>query len=326
MIAPRTFLIVLALAGSIWSVPAAAQVPRSRTDSLLLTIAGDLLRGQRDADGSWLSPWFTGEFMLLRPEGGALAVFRGSPPPSLGVPQSTHALSDTRYAHFFASGTPGVPTQFNMPSFDGRQIVAFPLLDSVYSIADPVMATVISLYHESFHLYQIRSGWFRTVPENGTAQIPRELTTTREFQDLAAQERDLLARALYQTRPDSIRALLRSYLAARDARVALLPEGLRASEAYDERMEASAHLVSYRAGLLAVEGAANDLVPLLASDLRNTPAFDDPAQSRSPLRHWHIYATGSAIALLLDRLRVPWQRELERGATFVDLLRGAVAR
>ena len=325
MTAPRTFLIALALAGSIGTAPAAAQVPLSRTDSLLLTIASDLLRGQRDADGSWLSPWFTGEFMLLRPEGGALAVFRGSPPPSLGVPRSTHALSETRYAHFFAAGTPGVPTRFEMPFFE-RQLVAFPLTDSIYSIADPVLATVISLYHEAFHLYQIGSRWFRSVPENGTSQIPRELTTTREFQDLAAKERDLLSRALYQTRPDSIRALLRSYLAARDERVALLPEGLRVSEAYDERMEASAHLVSYRAGLLAVEGSATDLVPLIASDLRNTPAFDDPAQSMSPLRHWHIYATGSAIALLLDRLRVPWQRELEQGATFVDLLRRAVAR
>jgi hypothetical protein len=318
-----TSLTALLLAASLSASPAAAQTALSRTDSLLLTIAGAVHRGAADANESWLTQWFRGEFMLLRPEGGALAVFAGSPPPSLGLPASTHELGDSKFAHFFAPGTPGIPTRFDMPMIDRRRIVAFPLTDSIYSISDPVLATVVAVYHEAFHLHQLDTRWPRVAT---LTEVPPALMLTAEFQELAGRERALLARALYQSNRDSVRATLRTYLDTRAARMALLPPEHRSAEADDERVEASAQLVGYRAGLLAVEGTASDMVALISSDLRNTPPFDDPTRTSGSLRHWHIYATGSAIGMLLDRLGVTWKRELERGDSFVDVLTRAVRR
>jgi hypothetical protein len=322
----RKTLAALLLAASLFAPAAAAQPAPSRSDSLLLVIANNLLRGRTEANEGWPAEWFRGEFMLLRPEGGALAVFNGSPPVALGLPLATHQLNDSSFAHVYGPGTPGIPTRFEIPSYDGRHVVAWPPVDSIYNMSDPVLANVFAVYHEAFHAYQFDTGWIRSVPLDGVNPIPRELVVAPEFQDMAARERELLTRALYLTNADSTRALLRTYLDLRATRTALLPLELRQTEAYEERKEASAQLVAYRAALLAVEGSANDMVPLIASHLRNTPPFDAPYGALGSFRLWHIYATGSAIGVLLDRLRVPWKRELEQGATFVELLARAVAR
>jgi hypothetical protein len=299
--------------------------PLSQTDSLLLTIAADVVRGRTDANQEWFKPWFGGEFLLLPPAGGALAVFAGPLPNGLGPALSEHALGGTHRGYFVPPGSQ-VPTRFDLRRYDGRQLVAWPLEDSIYSIADSVLANVFAVYHEAFHVYQLDNGWFRNVPPTAVGRVPLELVVAPEFQELAAREREMLGRALYLTNPDSTKALLRDYLEIRAQRTALLPPQFRDIEAYDERHEASAQLVAFRAALLAVEGTTNDMVPLIGSDLRNTPPFDAPYGPFGPFRQWHIYATGSAIGVLLERMGVSWKRELEQGATFLDLLTRAVAR
>jgi hypothetical protein len=188
------------------AAPATAQAPPSRSDSLLLEIANALLRGRADANAAWFEEWFGGEFLLIRPEGGVLAV-----------------LDDSR--------------------------------------------------------------------------------------------------------PDSVKSLLRRYLSVRSDRTLLLPPEARSYESSEDRNEASAQLVAYRSALTAVEGSGDRLPELVRSDLANTPPFDDPRATHALgyFRQWHVYATGAAIGILLERLGVDWRAEMQRGATFVDLLTRAVA-
>jgi hypothetical protein len=82
--------------------------------------------------------------------------------------------------------------------------------------------------------------------------------------------------------------------------------------------------VGYEAALLALEGSTKRVVEIVRADLLATPAFD-ASPNMSSYRHWHIYATGSAIGLILDRLDVDWRPDIQRGSTFWDLLERAVA-
>jgi hypothetical protein len=310
---------MIAVAWVAGSSSVAAQSVTSRTDSLLLTIAVQVVRGTADANAIWLNEWFSGDFMLIRPEGGVVAVYGGSWPARFGEPLSVHSMSETRRARVLAAGS-GLPDRFSLVPINGKRLVAFPLLDSVYSLRDPVLATVAAVYHEAFHVYQLDNRWFYSIPQEADNTPPRTLINSREFQDLAAQERALLVRALSVNEPDSLRALLRTYLEIRSTRTQMFPANVSAYEAHEERKEASAQMVGYRAGLLAVEGGTDRLTTIVRADLESTPPFELDYGSGGAFRHWHIYATGSAIAILLERLGVPWMEELEAGATFVDVL------
>jgi hypothetical protein len=308
------------------AAPTSAQAPLSRSDSLLLEIASALVRGRADANALWFEQWFGGEFMLIRPEGGVLAVLARPWPVSLASPISVHPLGDAGHVGYLLAPGPGLPDRFTLQPFEGSRLVAFPLLDSIYSIREPVLATVSAVFHEAFHLRQLNARWFFSIPREASNAPPRSLIDSQEFQELAARERALLAQALEVVEADSLRALLRTYLDVRATRSGLFPADVNAYEAHEERKEASAELIGYRAGLESVDGNLERLVPLVRSDLENTPPFDDP-RATHPMgyfRQWHIYATGAAIGILLERLGVDWREEMQRGATFVDLLSAAV--
>lgn len=317
----RVFLCLLVTCGL--ASPAAGQAQELGTDEGLLAAASDIVRGRADANAAWIRKWFTGEFMLVKPDGEALAVLLSSPPPSLAVSDSARVLPESEYvAYLLPAGQPGLPSPSVISEFGERRVVAVPVVDSLFGLRDLRLATTTLVYHEAFHLYQISARW--ALPSGANQLASGDLVGRDEFQSLAARERAILARALGITRVDSLIAVLRTYVDVRSSRLALLPSYLRTAEAHMERMEASAHLISYRAALLAVEGSDERLFDLIRSDLFGTPGFDDPQREMDSYRHWHIYATGAAIGILLERLGVPWKEPLERGATFWDLLNGAL--
>jgi hypothetical protein len=104
------------VAAALGPAPVAAQTVLSGADSVLLEIATDLVRGREEANREWHQPWFTGEFLILKPEGGALAVFERALPIALERPTSFHPLMDLFSAYFLAAGKAGVPTRFEMPT------------------------------------------------------------------------------------------------------------------------------------------------------------------------------------------------------------------
>ncbi|MBX9854528.1 MAG: hypothetical protein K2Y26_03330, partial [Gemmatimonadaceae bacterium] len=67
-----------------------------------------------------------------------------------------------------------------------------------------------------------------------------------------------------------------------------------------------------------------DVAALVVQDLQQTPSFaagqpDD--YFSNAYRQQHIYATGAAIAVILERLKAPWRDAIQSGATFEELLR-----
>ena len=160
----------------------------------------------------------------------------------------------------------------------------------------------------------------------GGTEPPVEVVTSREFQQLAVRERGLLVQALEAADQDSVKTILRSYLEARADRMRLLPPQNRSMESTHESMEGTANFVAYEAALRAVRGNAADLAELLKHDLVHTPPFDDPTRDLGSYRHWHVYATGAALAFLLDRLSPEglWQAALEDGNTYQQLIAAAV--
>lgn len=67
-----------------------------------------------------------------------------------------------------------------------------------------------------------------------------------------------------------------------------------------------------------------DVAALVVQDLQQTPSFaagqaDD--YFSNTYRQQHIYATGAAIAVILERLKAPWRNAVQSGATFEELLR-----
>lgn len=213
-------------------------------------------------------------------------------------------------------------------SFDGRNMFAFPALDSVYTIRDPLVALTTTLFHEGFHLYQMehfaRTQSASLAPLEEPPAVSLDLVTSSKFQDLASEERRVLADALRVEALDSLQPLLARYLRLRKSRMALVPGEQRATEGHNERKEGSAQLVGYEAALLALENSTHRVSEIVRADLLATPPFDANPRMTS-YRHWHIYATGSAIGLILDRMNVDWRYAVQEGSTFIELLERAVA-
>jgi hypothetical protein len=221
---------------------------------------------------------------------------------------------------------------------EGRSLLAFPEVDSIGIVSDPVDATASGVIHDEFHRYQIyRMRRFKPMRYAGSVRhglsgdtLTLEIVSAPEFRRLAVAERDILAGALQSDTFDDTVALkreLQRYLAIREQRMSLIPAGMDYNELFVERLEGSAHLVGYQAMIAARGGSAEQLRHLLVRELQATPPFERSPQldwHRQWHRHWHVYATGAALGVLFDRLGMEWRLKMEEGATFLDLVREAV--
>jgi hypothetical protein len=323
----RTTLLLLHVPLLLCAGALAGQGPRSPADAVLYEIAETLLGGAEAADGIWGTAWFTGEFAILTGDGRALVVtaepFASALEPPV-VPR--RAERSSHWMYLLPSGHPEVPEAHGQRRIGGRSLLAWPLADSIFSIREPVLASVVVLYHELFHLNQVRPGqWsfgsWREYP-------PRAIVSSARFQEIAEREREILAQAITTTSREELDPLIADYLRTRADRVRLLPADSRGYEVDYERIEGTAHWVAYSAGLLAVRGHTDELVAIARQDLLSTPLFDGSQPDLGSYRGWHIYATGVAICILLDRLDPSgsWREPLRRGTGLAELLSRAAGQ
>jgi hypothetical protein len=299
-----------------------AQQVAQHSDSLLLDMAAAIVRGGPAANRLWRAPWYADEFVIMSPDGRAVVVLPDLPPVELGLPLAERVIGDSFPTVYLFPPVPGLPIRHGTQMFANRFILAWPQYDSIFGVRDPLFATVMVMYHEIFHVYQMRARWVVA----GGSEPPTEIVNSREFQLLAARERTLLVQALETSDADSLKAILRSYLEVRVQRMSLLPVETRSTESTHESMEGTANFVAYQAALRALGGNEADLVKILKEDLVHTPPFDDPTRDVGSYRHWHVYATGAALAFLVDGLssRSAWQAALEDGRTYQQLIGAAV--
>lgn len=204
-----------------------------------------------------------------------------------------------------------------------ERLVAVPLIEKAYSITDPVLATLTLFYHESFHRFQEEQ--FGETSATGYSplqevRLPIRLINSVEFGALAEQERELLIEALQEPDLSRKQRILKHYVASRRQRMNMVPQHLREAEAHHERKEGSANLVGLELALAAAGLPESGVRGAVVDDLRNTPAFAGQDYMNNPYRHWHIYATGSAIGLLLQDFEVAWRERVQGGWTPYALL------
>jgi nitroreductase len=247
-----------------------------------------------------------GIHVLLYSEGAAPARFRRVPLASGGDG-----------AFFAACGE--VP---ELSASRGFMDISVPLdewIATAVPIRGEVRATLEFLYHEAFHAFQ-RVTFAPHRPLD--AAIPDSLVAAPAFQALGAVERRILASALMAP-PDSAAELARRFLAVRAHRLAAVPAHIERYEAELERIEGSAELVGRLAALVALGEPEEELVKRLRHDLLRAGA--QPRLGGEWRIRFHAYATGAALAVLLDHLRLTWRGELEGGGSQVEILRRALA-
>lgn len=302
----------------------AQETGRPATDALLESVAftaKDSLGLTREVWPGWAPP---PQFLICRSSGPTVVAGDSATLALLG------AAGDA--ARGGVSILPKPPSQLGV-CFDiaftvgTAKLIAVPLIGPLYSVKDSLTANLVQLYHESFHAYQgkafapTRAGQYTALQE---IRLPLDVVRSQPFDSLARVERSLLAEAIWVDRVDSVRGLLARYLEVRDSRLQLLPQRLRLAEAHNERKEGSAHWVGYTSALLRMRRTRADVAALVVQDLQQTPSFaagqaDD--YFSNAYRQQHIYATGAAIAVILERLKAPWRSAVQSGATFEELLR-----
>lgn len=325
----RAAVLLSILLGLCISTPVGAGAQENLSEGDSAAVRAAVVVSKSDVRSVW--PGYTGptEFVVCTERGGSVMALMEPPPEDISWKQ-LRGLSGEQVAVYHSNETlPGlrdVCIDLHY-ALQGRSMLAFPQLDSTYSVADPVAALATVLYHEEFHRYQ-RNSFRRTNGPEGYAavekpvRVPRDVVFSERFRQLAAAERSLLADAVLQRDEDSIRGSLATYVRIRQQRRALVPEPYRGTEPHEERKEGSAHLAAYQALNAALESFGRSPRELVHRDLLTTPSFSAD-EGRSSYRRWHIYATGAAIGLLLDRLAMKWRARLEGGATFFQLAQEA---
>lgn len=301
------------------AAPAAAQQRYEVSDSVIAAAAAAIVQNAEGCAAEWPGYWHAGKPLgLTRWEDGSVFVYHPAPPAGFqpvrggGVPQ---ALRGSWYVR-------------RVPAAEFRAMRKW---ISVGEAAVPLVApyshilwyNVDALYNRAFHQYQDE----RFAPLPGgiaaftAAAAPVTLSVpVDEFESLANAERQTLSAALAAPSPDSLRALLQSYLDMRRRRTAMAPDA-QPYERYEERIEGMAGFVARRCTGLAT-GAGPEWARALVREILATPVR---ALDNRKVYKGRAYAVGAALGMLLDDLRVPgWRAAVEAGAALDDLLAGAV--
>lgn len=291
--------------------------------------AAALVLQARPQDSDWEGFTAPTEFLVCTAEGGTLYALSEPPQLSPGLASlASPAFEGLYYSSTRPAGLEERCFQFDFV-FEGRPMLSFPQIDSIYSVSDPVEALAVALVHEEFHRFQRESFGLMNGPDDRVYHIlekavsfPDTLVASSTFRRSAAEERRVLADAIGESDTIQVLRLARRYVALRSRRLERVPEELRFGEAHVEWKEGTAHLASYSLVMKLTASPDSRVADLIHSDLLSTPAFDhNPHQ----FRHWHIYATGAGIGLVLDKLGVSWRREVQEGESLFDRLRVVTA-
>jgi hypothetical protein len=320
----RPLLVALLLAGCA-ARPAALEPLDGRADPLMIRdlAPGDryvaaLLRRVVEAADSvttlWPGYWAAGtEFLVGGFAGAALLVSPRSPPTEAGRPLVGDPGDLLAARSVLVADTAPYLSVFELArNFNGRSVLA--IAPAVLPLGEEQL--LLMLYHEAFHVFQMAA--FESAAGRG---LPHTNADARPLADAGvraalAVERRVLREALLAEGAAARAPLLRSYLALRGERRRTFPSVLGEHERALERFEGSAQIVGYHAAAATLQSGPARLRPLIAASLLD-PSLDDLA--RDPLRR-HAYATGSAMALMLDELTADWRERITRGDDFTVLL------
>ena len=310
---------LVAFCGCMAAPAVAAQRSYVASDSAIAAVAAAVVQNAERCAAVWPGYWHAGKpFGLTRQDDRSVFVHLPAPPAGFqpvregGVPQALRGSWHVRR-----------PPAAEFRAFD----IYFRIGEASVPLVRPYSPTlwhnVEMLYHEAFHQHQDER--FAPLPGGiaafGAAAAPVTLSVpVDEFESLANVERQTLSAALAAPSPDSLRALLQSYLEMRGRRTAMAPDA-QPYERYEERSEGMAELVGKRCAALAT-GAGPEWA---RARVRDALAEPQPALRDRRVSKWRAYAVGAALGLLLDDLRVPgWRAAVEAGAALDDLLAAAV--
>jgi hypothetical protein len=181
---------------------------------------------------------------------------------------------------------------------------------------------IATLFHEAFHTFQAQTFAAGPTGRGVLHEQPMDAAVVAQpaFQALAAVERAVLAEALRSDDMVLLREQAANFLEVRRHRLHAPTDVYAVNEATIERKEGSAHWVGYAAAAEVRAHEAPTLIEAQRADLLRPEVNLDMAGYRTSL-----YATGAAIATILERLGTDWRSQVQRGATFADLLAQAIA-
>jgi hypothetical protein len=308
----------------VWGVSAGAgtaqaqAAPYAASDSAIAAVVGMVARSADACAGVWPGYWHPGKtFGFTRHADSTIFIYlpAEAPPAPYRAVQGRWLPTEVRGALYARRGYPdgfsGVDVWFRV---GGATLAVTP---AYHPSAEIVLEM---LYHEGFHAYQWEH--FANVPGArpafGSSLAPVRLEgSAADFEAMAEAERQALSAALVAPSPDSLRALLRTYLSTRARRALLAPEA-QAVERWEEQNEGTAQYVGEFCAAQAI-GAGRDRV---RARIRQQLSEPYPALRLGRPSKWRAYAVGAALGLLLDELGVQgWKRAVETSTALDDYLR-----
>jgi hypothetical protein len=323
---------VILLAGLGVAIPAHGQSGARAVSDSVLSTAVTLVAKREELARIWPGFW-SGEpaFFLAVPEGAVVLVSTRTPGPEYTLtpaPPQHPELRDVLYTRLGPTGAGALRSGWwDMRHRSGD------VSGTAIAMRETSKKSIEVLLHEAFHRYQLE------VLQVVGANMPADsIYVDVVYNRLAELERVSLAAALADPVPIAIRERLSEYLAVRLHRERLFPH-LARDERRVEIMEGTAQYVGLRAGAIAFpnDGSPHDevlrdlLQPLRLQELMRYVDRPDPIVFRDAterMRWAHrtrLYATGAAIAFLLDVIREGWQDDVARGRTLPDVVMDAIS-
>jgi hypothetical protein len=292
-----------------------ATPPVARHGELLAT-ASAVVRTVPALGRVWPGYWPAGRPFVLADSGHAALLYTTGAAPAgfLPVPGGPGVPGPPGRAYLYEGAVPGLSASQGLMDLDyavpGGQAIAVPL-------GEGLAPTLRFLFHEAFHAYQQRAF---TRPHVLDVEAPADDVSDSANVALWEVERRILREALAADDEAALRPLLRGYLAVRGRRAGRLRPDVARYEAELERIEGSAEWVGRMGALAAEDRDPAELADGLREDLARpvrVPRFATGA-------HWvirlRVYATGAALAALLERLDPDWRADLASGETLVALI------
>ena len=286
----------------------------SALDSTIVSIAEQAVRGAIAIDRVWPGFWNPAAFAIYRPDT-AIYLFSTDVAPVGFKPVNDARLPAVlRHSWFVLEA-----------SSRGLRGGAVPIDPNAKRLAMAVRLPQGSVWplefllHESFHGWQFRN--FANLFDPGLPQhLPDSLRLSGN-QHLLETERRLLVAALASK--SNSRQTVRDYLGARRARLSDSPPLAGRIEQAAERREGTAEYVGLVGALAATNGGMDAAVDSIVTRIRSDERWG--SETLTPREHLstRAYRTGSAMALLLDRLGCDdWRARVSAGA-FLEAQLGA---
>lgn len=297
--------------------------PEADSLSRLIRTAARVERVVPRLDSVWPGFWPAGQAYLIY-DGRTAVLVADDRPPAAWRPVDPGRLPGVLCGMAYRRSGP-------LPSLTGNFDMEYPVGEGSAAAvpwSGGMFRTLSLLFHERFHAFQQE----RFTPTRGAGELGQQEETFLSaasvggprFRAMAEVERRLLRDALAASDPERTRAILRSYLAVRDERMAGAEEEVRRAEINVERKEGSAEYVGFTAATVAT-GAGRQRVRK-ALDERLAMALDTTRLGSGAYAQFRarLYGTGGALAWLLEEMVPDWRSRLAEGSPFPELAARAV--